>query len=342
MQISQKKPSARASHFDYAAWVLSAILLISIIILHLLPALLAGLLVFELVHVISPRIARHMPGKRSKFITVALLAAAAILLLISAIVGVLAFLHSDTGSLSKLFAKMAQILDDTRNIVPGWMLAYLPADANAIQLAISAWLRSHAGELQLAGTEMGRTLIRMLLGMIIGALLSVHELTPITHLQPFSRALSERIARLRLSFSRIVLAQVRIASINTIITTLYLKLILPLIGVHLPLSKTLIVITFITGLIPVVGNLISNTMIIIVSLSQSLNIALASVGFLLVIHKLEYFLNARIVGNKIHAHAWELLTAMLFMEAVFGMSGLIAAPIYYAYIKDELAARSLI
>jgi hypothetical protein len=29
------------------------------------------------------------------------------------------------------------------------------------------------------------------------------------------------------------------------------------------------------------------------------------------------------------------------MEAAFGMAGLVAAPIYYAYLKDELAGRGL-
>jgi len=61
-----------------------------------------------------------------------------------------------------------------------------------------------------------------------------------------------------------------------------------------------------------------------------------------VIHKLEYFLNARIVGTQINARPWELLVAMLVMEAAFGAGGLIAAPIYYAYLKDELLDRGLI
>ena len=34
--------------------------------------------------------------------------------------------------------------------------------------------------------------------------------------------------------------------------------------------------------------------------------------------------------------------AMLIIEAVFGISGLVATPIYYAYLKNELAARKLI
>jgi predicted PurR-regulated permease PerM len=61
-----------------------------------------------------------------------------------------------------------------------------------------------------------------------------------------------------------------------------------------------------------------------------------------VIHKLEYLLNARIIGGQIRASPWEILAAMLVMEAGFGVPGLVAAPIFYAYLKDELTSRRLI
>jgi predicted PurR-regulated permease PerM len=77
-------------------------------------------------------------------------------------------------------------------------------------------------------------------------------------------------------------------------------------------------------------------------LSYSLNVAIGALLFLVVIHKLEYFLNARIVGRRIESHVWELLLAMVAMEAAFGISGVIAAPIYYAYLKDELGDRGLV
>ena len=96
------------------------------------------------------------------------------------------------------------------------------------------------------------------------------------------------------------------------------------------------------GLLPVVGNLISNSVIVIVSMAHSPQVAFSSLGFLVVIHKLEYFLNARIVGGQINARAWELLTAMLVMESAFGIAGLVAAPIAYAWLKDELGALGLI
>src|SRR3954454_4520410 len=87
---------------------------------------------------------------------------------------------------------------------------------------------------------------------------------------------------------------------------------------------------------------ISNTVIVVVSLSVSPVLAVSSLVFLVVIHKLEYFVNARVMGGQIHARAWELLLAMLVMDAVFGIPGVVAAPIYYAYLKNELAAQRLI
>ena len=104
----------------------------------------------------------------------------------------------------------------------------------------------------------------------------------------------------------------------------------------------MIIVTFFVGLLPVLGNLISNTIIVIISLSHSLQVAFASLGFLVVIHKLEYFVNARIIGGQIKARAWELLIAMVTMEAAFGAQGVIAAPIFYAYMKKELSDRELI
>jgi predicted PurR-regulated permease PerM len=139
-----------------------------------------------------------------------------------------------------------------------------------------------------------------------------------------------------------VFAQARIAALNTLFTGIYLALVLPLFGVDLPLVKTMIAITFVAGLLPVVGNLISNTVIVVVSLSHSLDAVAGSLAFLIAVHKFEYFLNARIVGAQIRASAWELLLAMLVMEAAFGIAGVVAAPIYYAYLKGELADRGLI
>lgn len=332
----------RPTAHEIAAWLAVAAILIFVLVFHLLPALLAGLLVFELVHLISPWIGRRLPGRRAKLVAVAVLAFTIVALLALASVGLVAFFRSDAGSLPMLFGKMAEIIEDSRQMLPGWVVERLPADAEAFKQAAALWLRTHAAELQLAGKEAGRLAAHILVGMVVGGMVALRELVAPEDYKPFARALVERARRLGLAFRRVVFAQVRIAAINATFTAIYLGLILPLAGIHLPLTKTLIAVTFIAGLLPVIGNLISNTVIVVVSLSQSLSIAIASLVFLVVIHKLEYFLNARIVGSQIRARAWELLTAMLLMEAAFGLAGVVAAPIYYAYLKDELAARGLV
>jgi predicted PurR-regulated permease PerM len=327
---------------DIAAWTIAALLLVLTLGLHLLPALLAGLLVFELVHVIAPRLRLGRPGY-GKLAAVGILATVIVATLSLLLFGAVSFFRSDAGSLTALLQKMAEIIEGSRAHLPEWMLEYLPADPEELRKALTDWLREHAGEVQLLGKEAGRVTAHIVIGMIIGAMVSLREAhSTEARGAPLARALGERATRLGDAFRRIVFAQVRIAAINTVFTGIYLVVILPLLGVHLPFTKTLVLITFLAGLLPVIGNLISNTVIVVVSLSASLWVALGSLAFLVVIHKLEYFLNARIVGTHIRASAWELLLAMLLMEAAFGLAGLVAAPVYYAYLKDELGARGMI
>ena len=120
------------------------------------------------------------------------------------------------------------------------------------------------------------------------------------------------------AFRGIVFSQVRISALNTILTAIYLAVVLPVAGINLPFLKTMIAVTFLVGLLPVIGNLVTNTVIVLVSFSVSPSVALASLAFLVIIHKLEYFVNARIIGTRIRAWAWELLLAMLVMDAWFG------------------------
>ena len=132
-------------------------------------------------------------------------------------------------------------------------------------------------------------------------MLALHEAVDGTAQRPLAYAVSVQAERLGDAFRRVVFAQVRISLINTAFTAIYLAVVLPLFGIHLPLTKTMIAITFIAGLLPVIGNLISNTVIVIVSLAYSPYIAIASLMYLVVIHKLEYFLNARIIGSRIQS-----------------------------------------
>jgi predicted PurR-regulated permease PerM len=343
-----------ATRTDLITWFVCAVVLFLVIWLHLVEALIAGLLVYELVDVLTPwmrsravnairgdlvinRLGRNGP----RVLAVTLIAAAVIAALTFAGIGIVAFLRSDD-SLPRLMQRMAEILDEARAHLPASLLAYIPPDAETLRHTLTDWLRQHADMLQLAGRDVGRALLHILMGMIIGALFALQKAVLPVDRQPLAALITHQAGQVALAFRRVVFAQFWISLINTVFTWIYLGVVLPALGYDLPLTTTLVVITFVAGLVPIIGNLISNTMIAVVSLSKGLPVAVGSLAYLIIIHKLEYFLNARIIGATIKARAGELLIAMLVMESAFGIPGLIVTPIFYAYFKEELRSRALI
>jgi predicted PurR-regulated permease PerM len=326
-----------------ASWILTGVALFLVLKLHLLSALMGGLLTHELVRLLAPLVEKRLTSKGARLVALATLAILTIALLILLTFGIFAFFKSDTGNRQALLDKTNHILTDARTKMPPWIVENLPTNVDALKSFADDWVDEHSKEIQHAGKEFVHFFVRGLVGMVIGALISLHGgRPPISQQRPFATALASRVTRFAHAFRQIIFAQVKISAINTIFTGIFLAGILPFFGVHLPLTKTLIAITFFAGLLPVIGNLISNTLIFIVGLSISVYVGIGALVFLVVIHKLEYFLNARIVGTRIRAHAWELLLAMLTLEVAFGVAGLIAAPIYYAYIKNELSDAGLI
>ena len=332
-----------ATRYQIAAWLMMAVGLLLTLQLHLLPALLSGLLVSQLVHMLAPRfVIGRLDHTWAKVLVVTIIT----LIVLGALGGftaaVIIYLRTE-GGLAGLLTKMAEIIENSRQLLPLWAAAWLPqGDGSVIRAALVEWLRTHALDIRKFSGAAGHGLLHFIIGLIIGSFVALREARPNQTLAPLTQAMCERVTRLGDAFRRVVFAQIRISALNALLTGIYLLLVLPSFGVHLPFTKTMIVVTFIVGLLPVLGNLISNTIIVVISLSHSLHIAAASLAFLVIIHKLEYFVNARIIGGQIQARAWELLIAMLVMEAAFGMQGVIAAPIVYAYIKKELSDRELI
>jgi predicted PurR-regulated permease PerM len=327
---------------EIASYVLALLALWVVLERNLLAALFSGLLVYSVVHFVAPLLGRKISGERARIVAVATLAIITVTALTAAIWGVILFFRGDAGNAQVLLQRMADMLDSSRSQLPVWLSDYLPADVESLKEMITTWLRGHAVEAKIMGEEAGRTAAHLLIGMIIGAMIALGETTQDHSRLPLASALGSRIANLSEAFRRIVFAQVRIAGINTVFTGIYILIVLPLAGIHLPLSKSMIAITFFAGLLPIVGNLISNSILVVVALSYSFHTAVASLIFLVVVHKLEYFLNAKIIGAHIQARAWELLVAMLVMESIFGLPGVVAAPVFYAYLKRELMERKLV
>ncbi|PYL69774.1 MAG: hypothetical protein DMF28_01995 [Verrucomicrobia bacterium] len=131
-------------------------------------------------------------------------------------------------------------------------------------------------------------------------------------------------------FATVMGAQITISLINTVLTAIFL------LAAHLPHVPLLIAVTFLCGLVPIVGNLVSNTVIVFVGLTVSLKLAISALLFLVLIHKLEYFLNSKIIGDRIRNPIWLTLIALIIGERLMGIPGLILAPAVLNYLRVEM------
>lgn len=323
-----------------ASYLLAGLSVLLVLRFHLLPAVFAGLAV----HVLTVKLARRLPrtwGGWAHEIALAVLAALVIVGLIGSVLGLWSFLHG-TGGMGALLDAAAGALDKLRSAVPVAIAAYLPATIDDLHVQIAGMMREHGQKISSVGIAGAKTFVHVLFGMVIGGLTALHQFSDSSGWPPLTAALYARSQALANAFDRVVFAQVKISALNTFLTALYLLVVLPLCGISLPFLTVILPLTFVAGLLPVVGNLISNSAIVLISLGISPGVALASLLFLVAIHKLEYFTNARIVGGEVHARAWELLCAMLVLEAFFGVAGLVAAPVAYAWLKAEMRMKNLI
>lgn len=322
---------------------LMLVALIGLLYFHLLGALLGGLLVYLLVEMGARGLERMgIIPRRGRIILLILIAAVVCTLLTVGGLALGAQMSNGQDNYVRMLQLMADTVERARTWLPQAYIAYLPDNIDELQKSASEWLREHAGQFGKFGQQAVVGFVHVLLGLIIGGMVAVAHRRHPRDRKALAAAMVDRLDVMSVAFRNIVFSQIRISALNTVLTGIFLVAILPIFGYQLPFTKTLIAVTFFAGLLPIIGNLISNTVITIVALSVALPAAVSALAFLVIIHKLEYFFNAHIIGSRIKAQAWEVLSAMIVMEAIFGIAGVIAAPIFYAYIKDELTAQKLI
>ena len=143
--------------------------------------------------------------------------------------------------------------------------------------------------------------------------------------------LSRRFATLYECFAKVMGAQIVISAINAFLSGVFLAV------AGFPYAMLLVCLVFVCGLLPVVGNLISNTVIVGVGFTVSPRLGVMALIFLVVIHKLEYFLNSKIVGDRIKNPMWLTLIGLVLGERLMGISGMVLAPVVLYYIKIEMS-----
>ncbi|MGC8660309.1 MAG: AI-2E family transporter [Desulfomonilaceae bacterium] len=322
------------------SYVLAAIAIPIVLWFHLLPVLFSGLAVY----VLTIKLARLLPvqwGSLAHKLALTVLVGCVMLALFGAGLSLWSFLDG-SGGMAALLSAVADTLERLRASLAPDIGAAIPHSMEDLRQQLNLLLRENAHGISAAGIAGVRILAHVILGMVVGGITAIYHFETPNRLSPLSNALRERIQTLVDAFDKVVFAQVKISALNTALTAFYLLVVLPSFNIHFPMLTVLIAFTFVVGLLPIIGNLVSNTVIVLISLGVSPSVAIASLVFLVAIHKLEYFTNAYIVGGEVQARAWEILCAMIVMEAVFGIAGLIAAPVAYAWLKAELRANDLL
>ena len=343
----RQSPRAPSRGVIVASYLLMASALLLVMWQHLLPGLLCACLGFLLTRALSRALAlldrRIVDPDAHRWPATA----AATIIILAPLIWVGVARTQSRGYLTDIPHQYKELLDylghtglELRETLPPALGAMLPQGAAEIQQTIATYLTAKAGALAMAGKAWLGGLLHAYMGLLIGALAAVRPRIPPR--APLTQALKQRVVLLGEAFRQIVTAQFWIALFNTTLTAIFLLFIMPSVGMALPYTPALILLTFVAGLIPIVGNLFCNLVLTIVGLSVSPVAAAACLGFLILIHKAEYVINAKVVGQRTHMAVWELLTVMFVAESVFGPAGLVAAPLFYAYLKKELEASKLV
>ncbi len=220
---------------------------------------------------------------------------------------------------------------------------HVPIEASELKQRAAEWGRGHLGESFDLARRTGANVVLLVVAFVITFIIthdriargadaeSRDEPRDLWHF--VSRFMADRIGRFYGFFRLVMAGQVVISLVNTLLTAILLILL------GLPHKIALTVLVFVFGLLPIVGNLISNTLICVSAfLWAGLAQGLVALAFLVVIHKLEYFLNGKIIGNIVKLPMWLTLLGLIVGEALFGISGMILSIPVILFVRAELSA----
>lgn len=328
------RPATRDRMFQGAAIVLVLAALVGLLVAGLLAGLLAALAGYALTRTLAGTAPMQRAGRFAASLSATVVIVVVSVVLVVAGVELWQFIAVTLKNFAALRDHLVAAVAGWRAYLPAAIAAQVPTEPEALQAWIAQALRAQTPTLAGIGRSWGHGLFSAFVGLLVGALAAATSIPPSKG--GLAQAMRTRGLGLTRAFSRIVVAQVWISSINTLFTAIFVLGVLPAFGVELPYAPWLVVFTFVACLLPIVGNLLCNVVLTIAGLSVSLPVAVACLAYLVAVHKTEFAINARIIGSRISTAAWELIAAMFVFETVFGVGGLVAAPLYYAWLKLEL------
>ncbi|MBI5242314.1 MAG: AI-2E family transporter [Elusimicrobia bacterium] len=311
-----------------ASYILFAVLFAIAIGFHLGPALLAGLFAYSILDLAHRLFARRMGVLKARSL--------AVLMFFVVAAGMSWMLaHFLRQSLSAFPDMLSTAMPKINDITQRWGVDLPFENMQELRSVLVDAVKKNAGGITKASGLLTNRFFHVLLALIAAILAFLspkQEPDCRTQYGALRAEFDERVRRFLESFERVLGAQVAISSINTALTAAFL------IFLGFPYAAFLIPATFLLGILPIIGNILSNTIICCAALTMTLKHAVLALIFLVVIHKGEYFLNSRIIGTSIRVPMWQTLLGILIGEAVMGVSGIILAPAIIHYVRGELEA----
>ena len=323
----------------FIAFIFTALVTLFIVGFGLAIPLISGLLAYQTVILVAKRLVERFPHQCwENVISARAISAAFLIAFCAAVMAGLVIsanrLFPEGASVHDLLRRAGEVVESFRAALPEDLARHIPTQAGLLS-NLAEWLKGHAVAVGSFGLTAVKHVGLAMLGLILGSLAAVSGSETKNLRGPVEQLLRDQCNSLRLIFWQVASAQVIISTINTACTAIYLYAMLPATGVDLKLRGALVITTFIVGLVPVVGNLLANTAMTVISLDHSGSVAIISLGYLMLVHKLEYVWTGRIIGHKVDARVWEILLAMLVFEHLLGLPGLAMGPVLYAWGKSE-------
>lgn len=214
-------------------------------------------------------------------------------------------------------------------------------DVHTLKNFMSEGLREQLTEIAKFAEVTTKEFIYLIIGLVVASSIFVggvldlggHEI-PNNAYSKFCDCIKTRFVRFYSSFQTVMGAQLIISGINTFFTALFV-FSLGLFSYSLPYPALLVIVTFLCGVLPIIGNLISNSIIFAVAVTQSARLAIFCLVYLIILHKIEYFLNSKIIGGRIRNPMWLTLIGLLVGERIMGIPGMILAPVMLHYVRIE-------
>ena len=257
-----------------ASYVLFALALVVTARFGLGPCLLAALVSYMMMDLTERRL-RDMGARRR----VARLAALAVFAILSTALGWI-FVKFMRVAIVRLPVLLDTVLPRLTELAMRFGFD-IPAD-NALELRdlVVASARENFSSVSKTSGLLTRGFFQVAIGMVAAAMRFLTPPEEDGDANLFEAVRTEFSARVRLfvrSFERVMGAQVAISTINTLLTAVFLH------AAGFPFKTFLILTAFVCGMVPIVGNVISNAAIVTAGLTISIQLATAGLVYLVII-----------------------------------------------------------